>query len=87
MARTIIVDVTMPHLLQTAAGSRAISKMPHDAFLKQVAEDIKKIVPAQAFAVKNGAILNLHPSWKALARAPHVRCQSKLQLLRTSNSS
>ena len=87
MARTIFVDVTMPRVLQTAAGSRAISKMPHGTCLKQFAEDIKKIVAAPAFAVKNGAILNLHPSWKALARAPHVRCQSKLQFLRPLNSS
>ncbi len=54
MVRTIIVDVTMPHALQTAAGSRAINKMPHDTLLKQFAEDIKKIVAAPAFAVKNG---------------------------------
>jgi hypothetical protein len=37
----------MPHVLQTAASSRSMSKAPGDQFLKQLADDVKKIAPAQ----------------------------------------
>lgn len=48
VARTIVVDISMPHSLQTAGSSRSMSKAPGDTFLKQLADDIKKIKPAQA---------------------------------------
>ena len=45
-ARVVLVDVSMPQS-QQAVNDRVICKMPSDAWLKQVASDVKKMTPTQ----------------------------------------
>jgi hypothetical protein len=49
-ARCLIVDISMPHS-QQAGYDRQVCKVPSDSFLKQLAEDIKKITPTQVWLV------------------------------------
>jgi hypothetical protein len=47
VARTVIVDVSMPHLQQSGPSSRLICKAPCDSMLKELAQEVKKIPATQ----------------------------------------
>ena len=47
VARTIVVDVSMPTTQQSAGMSRILCKAPPGEFLKQLADDVKRIPASQ----------------------------------------
>jgi hypothetical protein len=66
VARTIIVDVSMPHLQQSGPSSRNICKVPCDTSLKNMAEEIKKIPGTQVWLcelVDQGRPFRLEQRW------------------------